>query len=907
MAATEMIAKLPGTAQDLKELTSIGKVIEQWSYSANDINEARKNVQQDLQQNFRAQYVSKTGKEPSIKAWLNKMDTTSLMLQQRYITQNPFPLGKKFELFHAKADDEIDQPFWNSYDKTHEKLQKRMMPNVEAFGFYDVFLITPEGRIVYSYFKETDYGTSLLMGPWANTNLARVWKEARDMNMPNWFADYAHYSPSYEDPASFLVLPIVDGEKTLGHIAFQIGINQISSIMSQAAGLGETGEVLLVGNDYLMRSDSRLKPATHSLAASWANPETGKFDYAPMRKLHETGASGFDVMVDYRKQETLTTYTPIALWNVVWGLIAKEDLEELYRPISELQNMLSLAIISMVFFVIIASVVFSKRLTNPIHQLMTIMNASRITGNLGLRAAVNAHDEIGDMTQSFNELMQTQHSMIKELDETLGAISQGNFNQVITSEYKGNLNHLKQRTNDTVDTLRSTMGQIRQAVDALNSGSFNFKADTSELTGDFKSIMISLGRAMQQVNHAFSTISHVMKELSVFNLNQRLEVNATGDIAELQNNINHTLLALQTGIHSASVTIARIEKGDFSTQMTEELTGEMAQFKTALNTAIEKINLTLGAITGRVHETNQNSQRITDIALRVSDQMLAQSQALQSSAAAVEELSGQAQATANTATEASEQARKASDQVASGVDIMNQSMTAMQDIRRSSRRITEILSLIDSIAFQTNLLALNAAVEAARAGDHGRGFAVVAGEVRALSQKTVQAAADIKELIENNNAQINKGADLIADAGNTMQVINNQITGFITLLDDILTKNLEQATAVELSNQALQQIDHLNQNNTQQIANVSEEARKMQRSTQYLSDMVEQFKLDTHAVSVANDLAIIASRNKEGNKAQVVILDDHEQTHEPIAKKALPALPAPTGNKKPKTEEWEEF
>jgi methyl-accepting chemotaxis protein len=157
---------------------------------------------------------------------------------------------------------------------------------------------------------------------------------------------------------------------------------------------------------------------------------------------------------------------------------------------------------------------------------------------------------------------------------------------------------------------------------------------------------------------------------------------------------------------------------------------------------------------------------------QVSEQMQSQADALQESASAMEELSEQARSTASTATNASEQ-------VATGVDIMNQSMTAMQDIRRSSRRITEILGLIDSIAFQTNLLALNAAVEAARAGEHGRGFAVVAGEVRALSQKTVQAASDIKVLIENNNEQINSGAELIASAGTTMHTINDQIGGFI--------------------------------------------------------------------------------------------------------------------------------
>ena len=322
--------------------------------------------------------------------------------------------------------------------------------------------------------------------------------------------------------------------------------------------------------------------------------------------------------------------------------------------------------------------------------------------------------------------------------------------------------------------------------------------------------------------------------------------------------------------------------------------------------------MALGAIVGRVRETSANSQELTNITQYISEQMTLQSHTLQGSSAAMEKLSLQAKETTFTATRASEQAQKASDQVNTGVDIMGQSMSAMNDIRRSSRRITEILGLIDSIAFQTNLLALNAAVEAARAGEHGRGFAVVASEVRALSQKTVQAASDIKELIENNNEHINKGADLIASAGETMHIINNQIGNFIALVDDIMNKNIEQSNAIEVSNQSIQQIDQLNKNNSQQIQQASKASLKMHHSAQYLNEMVEQFTLDTRAVSVANDLAIIAAKRKDNktkeNKALIPSVTQTEsQTESQTKPRQIAALPAPNASKKEKTEEWEEF
>jgi methyl-accepting chemotaxis protein len=910
MLSTEMIASAPDTIRDYRKLVDVIEGIESNDFTQSDIEHAKSSLKDYLSKDFSVTYTQKSNKTPDIARWLAKMDPTALAMQERYIANNPHPLGSKSELLLPQGSDD-DYPFWNSHDRLHQRIQERMKPNITAFGFYDIFLITPSGRIAYTYFKEIDYGTSLTTGPWANSNLARVWKEASEMNMPNWFADYENYAPSYESPASFLIIPLKNGDTVLGHIAFQIDLSQVNTIMGQSIGTGKTGETLLVGSNYLMRSDSRLKPQTHSLEASWANPNTGKIDDAVTRKVHEVGATGVESNLDYRGQETITAYTPIALWNIVWGIIAKEDVSELYQPINQLQQTLSLAVILMVFFVIITSIIFSGRLTKPILQLMSTMNHARTTGNLNLRGKIASHDEIGDMTNSFNELMQTQNNMINDLNNTLQEISQGNFNCSITAEYKGDLAKLKERTNDTIETLRSTMGQIRQAVDALNLGSFNFKAETSDLTGDFRSIMISLGRAMQQVNHAFSMINHVMIELSTFNLDTRLNIDASGDIAQLTNNINETLSALQIGIKSANQTIANIEKGDFSHPMTGNLSGEMASLQSALNQAIENINLTLGAIMGRVRETNTNSQRITQITQQVSEQMQSQSHALQASASAMEELSEQAQSTASTANSAADQARKASEQVSTGVDIMNQSMTAMQDIRRSSRRITEILGLIDSIAFQTNLLALNAAVEAARAGEHGRGFAVVAGEVRALSQKTVQAASDIKGLIENNNEQINNGAELIASASTSMQTINEQIGGFITLIDDILNKNIEQASAIELSNQSMQHIDQLNQNNAQQMISAATEAQTMLNSAQYLTEIVEQFKLDNKAVAVANDLAVIAAREQK-NKRTSDTAKPTLSLPAPTAQSGMPvkpirALPAPDTTKKAKTEEWEEF
>lgn len=782
-----------------------------------------------------------------------------------------------------------------------------MKPNMNAFAFYDIFLINPEGRIVYSYFKETDFATSLVDGPWANSNLAKTWREARDMGMPNWFADYDNYTPSYEAPASFLVLEVKEDDKRIGHIAFQIPVQQVSAIMSNTIGLGDTGETLLVGEDYLMRSDARLKPDTHSLQTSWANPATGKVETEDTRAVQQTGDIRTIETRDYRGEQVLTSYTPIALWNVVWALSAKQDLSELYAAVEKTRHIISIAVMVTILVVILSSVFFSSRLTAPIRALKNTMHTARTSGNLNLRGSIVNQDEIGDMTEAFNELMQNQQNMVKDLTRTLTAIAQGNFSVSIDNEYRGDLAHLKRQGNGTVDVLRNTMAQLRQTADSLKAGNFRVQMDTSKLTGDYRSIMISLSQAMKQVDETISAISGTMKYLTRFELDNRLSFEAKGDLARLRDQINSTMTHLQQGFQAAIDTAHAMEQGDVSSQMSGSFTGALAQLQLAINHSLERFNLTLGTVSGRARDSLSNGQSISQLMLQASGSMTHQAAAVQQTAVAMEELSAQAHNTASSADCAATQAAIASDKVSQGVEVMNQSMTAMNEIRKSSRRITEILTLIDSIAFQTNLLALNAAVEAARAGEHGKGFAVVAGEVRALSQKTVQAASDIKELIENNNLQITQGASLIDTAGNTMQDINEQITAFRATVQEIQNKNQEQALAIEQSNSNIQQINQINQQSLKDIDLAAKQSQQLQSSVSYLAEQMENFTLNRKAVDTANDLARIAA-----NTAQ--------DQNPPQKKPSNPAqLPAPKTSDKPETrrlgtsqdqpdgDEWAEF
>jgi methyl-accepting chemotaxis protein len=175
----------------------------------------------------------------------------------------------------------------------------------------------------------------------------------------------------------------------------------------------------------------------------------------------------------------------------------------------------------------------------------------------------------------------------------------------------------------------------------------------------------------------------------------------------------------------------------------------------------------------------------------------------------------------------------------------------MDSIHGSSRKIVDIISVIDGIAFQTNILALNAAVEAARAGEQGRGFAVVAGEVRNLAQRATAAAGEIKALIGDSVEQIEEGTQLVTNAGKTMEEIVNSIRGVMVIMSEIASASLQQTTGIEQVNLAINQMDDVTQQNAALVEQAAAAAESLEEQTKNLNDTVGQFKVDSRGFAVS--------------------------------------------------------
>ncbi|MFM2450532.1 MAG: hypothetical protein RIS44_2982 [Pseudomonadota bacterium] len=243
----------------------------------------------------------------------------------------------------------------------------------------------------------------------------------------------------------------------------------------------------------------------------------------------------------------------------------------------------------------------------------------------------------------------------------------------------------------------------------------------------------------------------------------------------------------------------------------------------------------------------QGAREIADGNMDLSNRTEEQASNVQSTASAMEQISGTVANNANSAVQANQLATSASTVAERGGSVVNEVVKTMQEITDSSRRINDIIGVIDGIAFQTNILALNAAVEAARAGEQGRGFAVVAGEVRSLAQRSAQAAKEIKDLISGSVAKVDAGAKLVTDAGATMAEIVQQVRSVSTLIGEISNATNEQTQGVAQVGESMTLLDKTTQQNAALVEQSAAAAENLSAQAAELVSAVRRFKLAAHA------------------------------------------------------------
>ncbi len=296
-------------------------------------------------------------------------------------------------------------------------------------------------------------------------------------------------------------------------------------------------------------------------------------------------------------------------------------------------------------------------------------------------------------------------------------------------------------------------------------------------------------------------------------------------------------------IRDASIFAERIEQGDLTAEIESkskdeigQLIGSLSKMKDALGEVVRQVRSSAEAV---VTASSQVAAGTTDLSQRTEEQ----ASSLEQTAASMEELSSTVRQNADNAREADDLARTATKRAEQGGAEVVNVVTTMGDISQSARRIADIISVIDSIAFQTNILALNAAVEAARAGEQGRGFAVVASEVRSLAQRTAQAAKEIKDLIGHSVDQVGAGAQLVERAGDTIQALVVDVRRVSGLMGSIAEASAEQSRGVQQVNKTVTEMDKVVQQNASAVQESAAAAEGMRQQAEALVRAVSTFRL----------------------------------------------------------------
>ncbi|MBA5606993.1 Tar ligand binding domain-containing protein [Duganella sp. FT3S] len=288
-----------------------------------------------------------------------------------------------------------------------------------------------------------------------------------------------------------------------------------------------------------------------------------------------------------------------------------------------------------------------------------------------------------------------------------------------------------------------------------------------------------------------------------------------------------------------------VARGDLTGHIEIGARNEMGQ----LLLALQDMNHNLAGIVGRVRQASDTigtaSREIAHGNLDLSSRTEQQASALEETASSMEELTSTVKQNADNAQQANQLAGKASDVASRGGAMVQQMVGTMNAINDSSRKIVDIIGVIDGIAFQTNILALNAAVEAARAGEQGRGFAVVATEVRNLAQRSAAAAKEIKDLINHSVTQVASGSELAQQAGTTMQQVVDSVHQVSAIVADISSASREQSTGIEQINEAIIQMDNVTQQNAALVEQAAAAAGSMQEQADGLAQVVDIFKVGT--------------------------------------------------------------
>ncbi|MEI6557729.1 MAG: methyl-accepting chemotaxis protein [Rhodospirillaceae bacterium] len=394
---------------------------------------------------------------------------------------------------------------------------------------------------------------------------------------------------------------------------------------------------------------------------------------------------------------------------------------------------------------------------------------------------------------------------------------------------------------------RNEIGEMSRAVEVFKRNALEKRrmdeAERERLDAERKTAEAQRARE-QAIGHEIAVL---IDAVSTGSLGSRIDLaGKDGFYLTMSEGINRLATTIAGIIQELSVVAAALAQGDLTRRVLKDYQGAFRQLKDDFNATADK----LAEVVGQIH---QATDAITQAAAEVSagsadlaERTEQQASSLEETAASMEQLGATVRSSAETAQRANRMAADARRSAEEGGSVAGSAISAMRAIADASRKITDIIGVIDEIAFQTNLLALNAAVEAARAGDAGKGFAVVAQEVRVLAQRSAQASKEIKALILNSDGQVQNGVEMVRKAGDSLSGIVAGVQQVAQLIGEIASASTEQASALDEINAAVATMDEMTQKNAALVEETTAAAQSMSGQAGDLTTLMGFFHIDQH-------------------------------------------------------------
>ena len=373
--------------------------------------------------------------------------------------------------------------------------------------------------------------------------------------------------------------------------------------------------------------------------------------------------------------------------------------------------------------------------------------------------------------------------------------------------------------------------------------------------------------------------------------------------------INHLIDAVVQPLKDGTDVMQALAEGNLTKTMDGHYEGDYATLRDALNKSIENLVNMVGQIRASSESITSGSSEIAQGNADLSQRTEEQASSLEETASSMEELTSTVKQNADNARQANQLAAGARGQADKGQDVVRNAIVAMSEISGASKKIAEIIGVIDEIAFQTNLLALNAAVEAARAGEQGRGFAVVAAEVRNLAQRSAGAAKEIKTLIKDSVEKVSEGQKLVDASGKTLDEIVVAVKKVSDIIAEIAAASQEQSAGIEQINKAITQLDEVTQQNAALVEQAAAASESMEEQAQSLEQMISFFKVESQQQNSRSTLSSNTTTRQAPAARNAGAAANRPAAARSTATAAQKSAPAPRAKaaKGGHDEEWQEF